>query len=395
MLRRKRLQILSGRGLFTIRDGESSSLKIEWINARDQDVEAIREKKGVLTTSPPILGRILHPANLESFEKIYLENAVVNAAINMLTEMTVGVGYFTETKDEKAKNIVDEYAEEVNLDGLLRIICRNCLIYGYAPVERWWDETLRLKPLPPPSIYVIIDAKGNLKGYQQKTWSNNYIDFKPDEIIWFSPFAYPGNPYGVGKIGPIYTLAQYRKEILQNFALIIKRHARPPAVWLTRGDPTTLQKAAEARSPDQDFFIGPVADPDKDLKIIIPDFDPRGKYSDLLEAINQEIYEGLQAPLLTWLKNSTEASAKIQLEAIQSYIAGVQRYFKRIIEREIFTPIIKKAGLTETPRLRWGIPPTGVEKLTIKDIAELVQASIITTKQGQALLRKIGLPIQE
>ncbi|MEM2177039.1 MAG: phage minor head protein [Archaeoglobaceae archaeon] len=397
---RRKMKVLSGKGLFAQSEKQSdNALTVEWLSESESRrfvEKCLVEKKGVVITGPPpVLGRLRHPPNIQFFEKIYAENGVVNAAINTLTELTVGVGFFTESSDEKAKKLVDEYAEKVNLDGLLRVICRNCFIFGFSPVERWWENNiLQLKPLPPQTVYAIIDAKGNVKGYQQKTWSGEYIDFSIDEIIWFSPFAYPGNPYGIGKISPIYSLTFYRNEILQNFALIVKRHARPPAVWLMRADPENVKREAEKRSPDQDFFLGPI-DPEKDLKIIFPEISARGQYENMFEALNQEIYEGLQAPLLTWLKNSTEASAKVQLEVIQRHVSGIQRYFKRIVEREIFTPLIRKAGLSETPRLRWGVPQTGVENLTIRDIAMLVQAYVITPKQAIALLRKIGLPIEE
>lgn len=397
IFRKKPIKVLTGRGFFQGKKRkEEESLSVEWLTLEERKKRILVESKGtVLTQPPPPLGRLRHPANLQNFEKIYLENAVVNAAINTLTEMAVGVGYFTEAKDERAKMLVDDYAEKANLDGFLRTVCRNCFIFGFAPVEKSMNGSLlELKPLPPQTVYVLINDKGDLKGYQQKSWSGNYIDFSLDEIIWFSPFAYPGNPYGVGKIGPIFTLADYRKEILEDFALIVKRHARPPAVWLIRGEPSELKKQAEERSPDQDFFVGPV-DPEKDLKIIYPEFGARGQYENMFEALNQEIYEGLQAPLLTWLKNSTEASAKVQLEAIQRHIAGLQRYFKRMVEREIFTPIVKKAGLSETPRLRWGAPQTGIENLTIRDIAALVQAYVLTAKQAINLLRKMGIPIEE
>lgn len=402
IFRKNKWNILTGRGFFQEKESRegAESLSIEWLTkeeiAKLREKGLLMEKKGAtITGPPPALGRLKHPPNIHLFEKIYAENAVVNAAINTLTEMTVGIGYFTEANDGKAKRIVDEYAEKINLDSLLRTICKNCFIYGFSPIEKWWENgILQLKPLPPHTVYVIIDAKGNMEGYQQKTWSGEYITFGINEIIWFSPFAYPGNPYGVGKIGPIYMLANYRNEILQNFALIVKRHARPPAIWLIRGDPAELKQQSETRSPDQDLFVGPV-DPDKDLKIIYPEFGARGQYENMFEAVNQEIYEGLQAPLLTWLKNSTEASAKVQLEAIQRHVAGIQRYFKRMIEHEIFTPLIKKAGLSEVPRLRWGIPQTGIENLTIRDVATLVQANILTSKQAIDLLRKMGLPIEE
>lgn len=343
--------------------------------------------------SPPPLGLARHPEHIQEFEKIYRKSAVVNAAINNLVDMIVGIGYYTEAEDMKSKEIVDSYAEEANLDGVLRVICRNMLVFGFAPVERWWDSTLRLKPLPPQTVYAQIDEKGNVVAYKQKTWSGGFIGFQLDEIIWFSHTAYPGNPYGVGLVEPIYELINYKEKILEDICKIVHRYASPLNIWITRGPVDALKDAIVNRAPDEDIFIGRAAPEDVQVKTL--EMDPRGRYTDYLEIINQEVYECLQAPLLTYLKNATEASARVQLEVIQRHVNGVQRYIKRIVEREIFKPLIEKAGGGEVPRVRWGRMSTGVENMTIRDIALLAQSYVLTSRQAVDLLRKMGLPIEE
>jgi hypothetical protein len=148
----------------------------------------------------------------------------------------------------------------------------------------------------------------------------------------------------------------------------------------------------ENRQPDEDIFIGRAAPEDVNVKTL--EMDPRGKYTDYLEIINQEIYEGLQAPLLTYLRNATEASARTQLESIQRTVDGIQRYIKRVVEKEVFSLVVEKKGLKEVPRIRWGKPTTGVENLTFRDVAMLVQAYVLTSRQAVDLLRKMGLPIE-
>lgn len=355
---------------------------------------SVREKKGVVAAKPPWPGRrVPHPENLSKFEDVYRKSAVVNAAINNLVDMIVGVGYYTEADDERAKNLVDDYAELVNLDGVLRVVCRNMLVFGFAPVERWWNETLQLKPLPPQTVYVVMDEKGNIEKYQQKTWSGRWINFDLDEIVWFAHNAYPGNPYGIGLIEPIHTLVNYKNRILEDICKIVHRYASPLNIWITRADVSNLKEAVENREPDEDIFIGHAGREDVEIKTL--EMDPRGRYVDYLEVINQEIYECLQAPLLTYLKNATEASARVQLEVIDRHVNGVQRYIKRVVEKEVFRPIVERAGLSEVPRIRWGRPSTGIENLAVRDIAQLVQAYVLTADQAVDLLRKMGLPIEE
>lgn len=356
---------------------------------------SLNEKKGAVRVGPPPLeGVIPHPPNITRYETLYRESALVNSAVNSLTDMIVGVGYFTEAEDPEAKKLVDDYAELVNLDGILRKACQLMLIHGFAPLERWWSNgVLNLKLLPPRTVYIRLDDKGRLLGYRQRTWSGRSIDFEPDEVIWLCHNELPGQPYGVSLIEPVINLLEHKQEILEDLCRIVHRYASPLNIWITRADVTPIKSAVEQREPDEDIFIGRAGPEDVTIKTL--EMDPRGRYTDYLNLINEEIYEALKAPFLVHLRNATEASARVQLEVIQRHVEGVQRYLKRVVEGEIFQPIIEKKGLTEVPRLRWGRPATGVETLSVEDIARLVQAYVLTSKQAIDLLRKMGLPIEE
>lgn len=369
---------------------------MSWLFRRKLQVETaknIGEQKGISRPEAYVWREeIPHPDNLSEFAKFYRENAVVYAAINSLANMIVGVGFFTEAEDQKAKELVDAYAETVGLDQILIQTCKSMLIYGYAPVERYWQNSLlMLKPLPPETVYVRMDRKGEVLGYRQKVFGST-VDFALEEIVWFCHNIMPGMPYGVGLIQPIYTLLKYKSKILEDICKIVHRYASPLNIWVTRADVSSLKQAVENRQPDEDIFIGRAAPEDVNVKTL--EMDPRGRYVDYLEIINQEIYEGLQAPLLTYLRNATEASARTQLESIQRTVDGIQRYIKRVVEKEVFSLVVEKKGLKEVPRIRWGKPTTGVENLTFRDVAMLVQAYVLTSRQAVDLLRKMGLPIE-
>ena len=353
----------------------------------------LTERRGTVRVGPPPLeGVAPHPENIEKYERLYRESALVNSAVNSLTDMIVGVGYFTEAEDENSKKLVDEHAEEINLDGILRKACQLMLIYGFAPVERWWaNGLLNLKPLPPRTVYIRLDEKGRLLGYRQRTWSGKPIDFQPEEVIWLCHNELPGQPYGVSLVEPVINLLEYKQEILEDLCRIVHRYASPLNIWITRSDISPVKSAVEQREPDEDIFIGRASPEDVEIKTL--EMDPRGRYTDYLAIINEEIYEALKAPFLVHLRNATEASARVQLEVIQRHVDGIQRYMKRAVEREIFQPLVERRGLKEVPRLRWGRPSTGVENISVEDVAKLVQAYVLTANQAVDLLRKMGLPI--
>jgi hypothetical protein len=355
---------------------------------------SLREQKGV-TIGREIAyeGYVPHPENIGKYMDFYRQSAVVHASINALTDMIVGVGFYTDADDQAAKEAVDAYAEQVNLDGVLRVACMNMLIYGFSPVERYWQNgLLQLKPLPPRTVYVRMNERGEVEAYRQRTLGR-IIDFTVDEIIWFAHNELPGNPYGISIIEPVATLLEYKRQILEDICRIVHRYASPLNIWITRGSADDLKNAVSERPPDEDIFVGHASKDDLEVKTL--EMDPRGKYTDYLDKINEEIYESMQAPIMTYLRNATEASARVQLDVIRRHVDGVQRYLKRKIEKEIFRPVIEKMGLSEVPRLRWGKPSTGLEQITIRDIALLAQSYVITSKQAADLLRRMGLPIEE
>ena len=354
----------------------------------------LAERKGEVLKAPTIEDIISHPINIGEYESHYVGNAVVFSAVNALSDMTVGVGYFTEAEHPRAKRVIDDYAEDVGLDEMLLQILRSTLIWGFCPVERFLrNGTLELKPLPPTNVYVRMDKKGKLLGYTQRTWAGTKIQFKPEEIIWFCFNERPGKPYGTSVIEPILTLVRAKKDIIADVTKIVHRYGSPLTIWETSTDITPLKTAVAARKPDEDIFVGNVGKDDVRFRTV--EIDPRGRFENYINAIDEEIYEGLQAPILRFLRNATEASAKVQLDVIDRRVAGMQRYIKRKVEREIFTPVIQAHGLTEVPTLRWGRPITGLEDIKITDIAKLFELGAISVKQTLSLLRKMGLPIEE
>jgi len=62
--------------------------------------------------------------------------------------------------------------------------------------------------------------------------------------------------------------------------------------------------------------------------------------------------------LLTTL-GFTEASANAAIEVAERHVMSLQRFTKRIVEREVFVPVIQQAGLEPKKadcRLNWGMP---------------------------------------
>lgn len=356
----------------------------------------IQEKKGLVSRGTyDKLAR--HPANLGEYEKYYKSDAEVNAAINVLADMSVGVGYFTEADDENAKKIVDQFAEKVGLDQILLNIVKSMLIYGFCPVEKWLVKgppagVLKLKILPSRTVKVKRIRKGKVLGYKQ-ILNGHKIDFKVKEIVFFVYNKVGTNPYGTSIIEPILTLVKAKEQTHKDMPKIIHRYSSPLTVWETSSDIKPLKDAVIEREPNEDIFLGNVRKDETRFKTV--EIDPRGRFTEYIQDINNNILEGLQAPLLHYLRNATEASARTMLEVIDRHIQGIQRYVKRVVEREIFTLLINAHGVKEVPTIHWGAKKTGVEDLDLDGIANLVGKRAITPLQAQKLLKKMGLPLED
>jgi len=90
------------------------------------------------------------------------------------------------------------------------------------------------------------------------------------------------------------------------------------------------------------------------------------------------------------------------LEIVERKVLALQRFCKRIVEREIFVPVIKQAGLDPKEadcRLNWGMPET--PEIEVADIVRLAEISArsriqyVRPDEVRKMLVKIGFELTE
>ena len=190
----------------------------------------VGEKKGFLARGT-FDKLVPHPDNLDEFEKYYKNDNDVHVAINRLAAMCVGVGYYTETENERAKIIVDNFAERVGLDQILLNVVKNMLIYGFCPVERWLVKgppagVMKLKVLPSRTVWVKRGTKGKVLGFKQKL-NGHSNDFTEKELVFFVYNHVGVNPYGTSVVSPVLTLIKAKEQTHKDMPKIIHRYASP------------------------------------------------------------------------------------------------------------------------------------------------------------------------
>ena len=354
-----------------------------------------REQKGQITSRMTWNDRQSHPANMAKYDDLNRDSEV-ETAITTLTGMIAGVGIYTEMgKDEKPdhpnRKAVDAYAENINLDEKLMTSVRVMLGKGFCPLERLSDGNLNL--LPPETFYVWKHPTGEIYKYTQEltigspiaTWQDN--DLK--NIIRFVRKETTSTPYGVALADPIAERIEQRREMSEDVPNIIHKYGYPFRVWESETSEIgkVVYDAATEREVDEDIFLENV--PKDTVRIHSETLDPRINFTEYVTHNDEQIAEGLFAPLMLYLRNATEASAKTILEAIDRYVQGEQRYIKRRVERYLFEPLVGKP----TPRLVWGSPRTGLEDVDLDGVAHLYEVGALSFPQVQDLIKKLGLPL--
>lgn len=309
----------------------------------------------------------------------------------MYVELTVGVGYYTTAENPEAKNIVDRFSAQIDMDSLLREAVRSMLIYGDAYIEKITRKgrLSGLTLLPSKTITVKRDRHGRVEAYIQRA-SGLEIEFKPGEILHLQYNPVGTSAYGSSLLQPVLHLLKIKRQAVEDMGKILARYAAPKIIWKTPSVAAVqqLQTVLETLKPDEDIILAGEVD-FKPLTV-----DPRARFEFFYQYLDRQIFEGLQAPLLSWLRNATEASARTMLEAVDRKVAGIQRYLKRKIEAEVFKPLTEQEGIDEVPRLNWGLPRTKLDEVTLEDIANLVRSYVLDPAEARRWLSKMGFPVE-
>ena len=344
------------------------------------------------------------PQNLKKYMDYYRTDSAIATAVDVKAEMIAGNGHYCTVEDEaedEAVEICNGLAEKVRLDEKILNIVKCMFIYGFCPVERVVERgppagIKDLKILDPPTVkYVRDKKKGNITKFIQKVGTDK-VEFKPDELIWFT-YNIVGNSegvfYGRSIVAPVHDKLETRKQIADNLNGIMKNQSRPPVIWKTnsKSDAATLKTILKDRDAEED----PVLYPKDAIDHEVVKVDTKTPYWEYIEYNDLLVFEGLHAPLLNYLRNATEASAKVMLEAVERHVQGVQRYVKRVVEHEVYEFHLNRQGWKgEIPSLSWGEPTTGVEDVSLDEVARLKETGVLSSMQAQELLQKLGVPIE-
>jgi len=126
--------------------------------------------------------------------------------------------------------------------------------------------------------------------------------------------------------------------------------------------------------------------------------DPRARFEYYIDHILNQFYLGCETPLprLFSTPGFTEASANAALDLQDMLIKPIQRYVKRQVERDIFSPVLRQAGFEPAEaqvRLNWGSPD--IPEIVFADIVKAAELGLIRSEEFRKNAVKFGWELWE
>ncbi|MCX8191736.1 MAG: hypothetical protein N3F06_02880 [Nitrososphaerales archaeon] len=369
----------------------------------------INEQKGVIVpVHKQILGEVPE-IDFSTLIDYYLKDATVKAAIDWLTDQVSGPGFYTTSESERAKNLVDEFNEGVNLDNFIRIWCQEILITGNSFTEL--ITPTKLEDLHHIQLSTVKRIKRDRFGRVEAiiiNVSGEEIELNPKNVIHFAWNVIDRQAFGIGLI---HALASMRIDSSGNMI--------PPILNILSDLEQDMRRLLHTHGehviyefPDaSDDFIENKAKPiikglkpgdkfitNKTVNIKAIEIDPRVRFEAYIDYFTNLRIIGLNAAIVKLVSTPgfTEASARAALEAVESTVRGIQRFLKRIIEREIFDRVLISNGINpqrNPVRLNWGQPD--IPEIKFDDVFKAVELGIVRVEEARKILQKSGWELWE
>jgi len=354
--------------------------------------------------------------------KLYERDPTCKASVDLLASATAGIGFYTTVnekyeKAKEAKEVVDKFNADVNLDGLLCDMARVLIACGNDFWLRLIPATLTdLHRLPIDAVEKITQSSISedlkipyrIESYKLRNSPYGGGELDPKAVIHWRINYLGSEGFGIGILQVLlHTLtvnsdkrpayAWMKSKIERILPKIFEKYAGPDVLALLEGakEPTIkkFEKAIKKR-PEEGAWL--FYNKKGDIKPVT--IDPRARFEFYIEHILNQFYLGCETPLprLFSTPGFTEASANAALDLQDMLIKPIQRYVKRQVERDIFDVVLRQAGFDPAEaqvRLNWGTPET--PEVVLADIVKAAELNLIRPEEFRKNAVKFGWELWE
>jgi hypothetical protein len=252
--------------------------------------------------------------------------------------------------------------------------------------------------------------------YEQRVGGQGAV-LDPKQVVHFKYNPQDGEAFGSPVIRSLvesyqvddrYTRESFLKIKARMEAIMPKifiRYAAPKRVWVFPGASDQkrdeYKQAIEQSPEDEDLAFNPSDKDSFDVKDLA--IDPRARFEGFISHIESQYIAGTQTPVvkLYTAPGFTEASATVADKVSGRKVYLLQRFLKRIVERQIYRDLLKSNGfdpVKDRVTFNWGLERPEV---TLADVITLAQISAETgvgymsKEETRRMLRKFGFEIEE
>jgi hypothetical protein len=357
--------------------------------------------------------------------QLYEKDPTCKSSIDLLAASTVGMGFYTTVSEDyekakEAKMVVDEFCESVNLDGLLNdmavrlIACGNDFWLKLTPPKleefvRLHEDTIQKVQLSKvPGLKIPYKVTGYELSHKYVIGNNSVL--APDAVLHWHIHRSSNGGLGVGLLQVLLQVlpqgdnkrpayAWMKAKIERIMPKVLEKYAGPDVlVNLPKASDAVMGSFANTvkSRPEEGawlFYNGGDKDGKPNATISPIQLDPRARFEYYIDHIINQFYLGCETPLprLFSTPGFTEASARAALDLQDMLIKPIQRYVKRQVEREIFTPVLLQAGLDPlkaSARLNWSATKTPVP--SVADLLRAAELGLIRQDEFRKNVSKFG-----
>ena len=343
------------------------------------------------------------PIDFNTLYDIYTRDVDVYSAVNALAYMAVGVGVYVESDDEKAKQIIDEFNEQIHLDEILFTIVSEMIWGGNS---FWYKvrngrQIIALQHLPLTRIKKLKATEDGKPKTLVMMSGGQYINVPFDDLLHFYLMKVDKELFGSPLIRPIaeqrydsdgnaLTPLYLVKWMLEDYMFKVIRKYPPRYHYKFDVDQeklTEFKNAIANLKPGEDL----VTNVDFEVKSLSSD--PRSRFTDFFKHLDNKVVIGLMTVThrLFTTPGFTEASANVAMDLQQLIIKGIQRKIKRVLEG-LYREVLDYHGIDARVRLNFGEPQ--VPELEYDHIHDFTELGVISYDEARKILADKGWPLE-
>ena len=337
-------------------------------------------------------------------------------AVMSLTSFIVGPGFHV-SGDERAVELVNRFNRVVGMDQILfRAVCE-MLWAGNSFWIRVYDggRLTNLKHIPLTSITAIHRDDSRIVALEFETITGQVLKLDSESLVHFYLIKHGGEVLGSPINRPLteprmvydpdrnawYQIPSYYdiKWSMEwaMWRVLMKYPPRHIYRFPRIGGEAQREYAEKIKSmlPGEDIVTN------QEVDVIQVKMDPRARFDAYIEYLDNKVTLGLMTSVLRLFTKPgfTEASAKEANRLQDNLISAIQRNVKRIVEREIYDPLLESHGLdpSKNPvRFNWGVPEK--PRIELDDINRFYATPphvepALSRDEVRRMLRSLGFPI--